>query len=59
MFYLSFLYIMKINIETLFSLTSKFWTRNRPGDRMQDKYNLNTLPKGMEDCADYGMPWSF
>ncbi|KAG8182502.1 hypothetical protein JTE90_020417 [Oedothorax gibbosus] len=33
--------------------SSKFWTRNRPGDRMQDKYNLNTLPKGMEDFADY------
>lgn len=37
-----------------FSL-SKFWTRNRPGDRMRDKYNLNTLPKGQEDAADYGM----
>ncbi|KAL1124489.1 hypothetical protein AAG570_001115, partial [Ranatra chinensis] len=24
--------------------TSKFWTRNRPGDSMRDKYNLNTLP---------------
>nr|XP_042909518.1 pre-mRNA 3' end processing protein WDR33 [Parasteatoda tepidariorum] len=33
--------------------SSKFWTRNRPGDRMRDKYNLNTLPKGQEDCADY------
>ena len=21
--------------------TTKFWTRNRPGDSMQDKYNLN------------------
>ncbi|KAL0277592.1 UNVERIFIED_CONTAM: hypothetical protein PYX00_004826 [Menopon gallinae] len=32
--------------------TSKFWTRNRPGDLMRDKYNLNTLPPslpGMED----------
>lgn len=48
---------MKFDIKSLFSLNSKFWTRNRPGDRMQDKYNLNTLPKGMEDCADYGMPW--
>ena len=26
--------------------TCKFWTRNRPGDKMRDKYNLNTLPKG-------------
>ncbi|KAG4069500.1 hypothetical protein HA402_006866 [Bradysia odoriphaga] len=33
--------------------TIKFWTRNRPGDRMTDKYNLNTLPaglQGMDDC---------
>lgn len=33
--------------------TSKFWTRNRPGDRMRDKYNLNTLPKGKEDSCEY------
>ncbi|CAL1541021.1 unnamed protein product, partial [Lymnaea stagnalis] len=26
---------------------TKFWTRNRPGDEMRDKYNLNTLPMGM------------
>ena len=25
---------------------SKFWTRNRPGDSLRDKYNLNTLPIG-------------
>jgi len=31
----------------------KFWTRNRPGDKMRDKYNLNVLPTGFED--DYGM----
>ena len=24
----------------------KFWTRNRPGDTLRDKYNLNTLPIG-------------
>eukprot|EP00095_Tigriopus_kingsejongensis_P005051 maker-scaffold1150_size58936-snap-gene-0.17 protein:Tk05051 transcript:maker-scaffold1150_size58936-snap-gene-0.17-mRNA-1 annotation:"AGAP001362-PA" len=29
--------------------TCKFWTRNRPGDTMRDKYNLNTLPAGVED----------
>lgn len=29
--------------------TCKFWTRNRPGDTMRDKYNLNTLPYGQED----------
>ena len=23
--------------------TCKYWTRNRPGDTMRDKYNLNTL----------------
>lgn len=33
--------------------TIKFWTRNRPGDLMRDKYNLNTLPASlaaMDDC---------
>lgn len=29
--------------------TCKFWTRNRPGDRMGDKYNLNIMPKGQEE----------
>ncbi|CAL1263888.1 unnamed protein product [Larinioides sclopetarius] len=33
--------------------SSKFWTRNRPGDKMQDKYNLNTLPKGQEEMSEY------
>ncbi|KAK4336841.1 hypothetical protein RND71_044164 [Anisodus tanguticus] len=28
--------------------TCKFWTRNRPGDKMIDKYNLNLMPKGQE-----------
>jgi polyadenylation factor subunit 2 len=32
--------------------TCKFWTRNRPGDKMRDKYNLNLMPKGHED-AEY------
>lgn len=33
--------------------TTKFWTRNRPGDKMRDRYNLNTLPLGMDqDMAD-------
>lgn len=32
--------------------TSKFWTRNRPGDLMRDKYNLNTLPPGVQDDHD-------
>lgn len=27
--------------------TIKFWTRNRPGDLMRDKYNLNTLPASL------------
>lgn len=33
--------------------TIKFWTRNRPGDLMRDKYNLNTLPASLaalDDC---------
>ncbi|XP_017494913.1 PREDICTED: pre-mRNA 3' end processing protein WDR33-like, partial [Rhagoletis zephyria] len=33
--------------------TCKFWTRNRPGDRMRDKYNLNLLPKDFEEAAEY------
>ncbi|XP_067006316.1 pre-mRNA 3' end processing protein WDR33 [Anabrus simplex] len=32
--------------------TSKFWTRNRPGDLMRDKYNLNTLPAGLPGIDD-------
>lgn len=32
--------------------TSKFWTRNRPGDLMRDKYNLNTLPTGVAGIDD-------
>ncbi|KAK0075925.1 hypothetical protein PV325_006170 [Microctonus aethiopoides] len=33
--------------------TSKFWTRNRPGDLMRDKYNLNTLPAGAAGVDDH------
>ncbi|XP_077998427.1 uncharacterized protein LOC144451462 [Glandiceps talaboti] len=34
--------------------TTKFWTRNRPGDKMRDKYNLNILPAGTsEDALEY------
>lgn len=33
--------------------TSKFWTRNRPGDLMRDKYNLNTLPAGSAGIDDH------
>lgn len=36
--------------------TSKFWTRNRPGDLMRDKYNLNTLPPGVQDDHDLDEP---
>lgn len=34
--------------------STKFWTRNRPGDKMMDKYNLNTLPAGVlaDDSMD-------
>ena len=31
---------------------SKFWTRNRPGDKMRDRYNLNTLPRGLDDLDE-------
>lgn len=36
--------------------TIKFWTRNRPGDLMRDKYNLNTLPASLAalDECEYG-----
>ncbi|XP_065700717.2 pre-mRNA 3' end processing protein WDR33 isoform X1 [Patagioenas fasciata] len=34
--------------------TSKFWTRNRPGDKMRDRYNLNLLPGMSEDGVEYG-----
>ncbi|XP_002159537.1 pre-mRNA 3' end processing protein WDR33 [Hydra vulgaris] len=36
--------------------TTKFWTRNRPGDKMRDKYNLNVLPAGYEDDYEYELP---
>jgi len=29
--------------------TVKFWSRNRPGDTMRDKYNLNTIVPPVED----------
>ena len=32
--------------------SSKFWTRNRPGDQMRDKYNLNILPAGVHGVED-------
>ena len=32
--------------------TTKFWTRSRFGDQMRDRYNLNTLPAGVEDPDD-------
>ncbi|CAO1406011.1 unnamed protein product [Diamesa serratosioi] len=35
--------------------TVKFWTRNRPGDQMRDKYNLNTLPASMAGMEEYEM----
>lgn len=35
-------------------LFSKFWTRNRPGDKMRDRYNLNLLPGMSEDGVEYG-----
>lgn len=35
--------------------TSKFWTRNRPGDLMRDKYNLNILPAGITGLEEIDM----
>lgn len=35
--------------------TVKFWTRNRPGDQMRDKYNLNTLPASLAGLEEYEM----
>lgn len=32
--------------------TIKFWTRNRPGDQMRDKYNLNTLPASLANLEE-------
>ncbi|XP_014293337.1 pre-mRNA 3' end processing protein WDR33 isoform X1 [Halyomorpha halys] len=32
--------------------TSKFWTRNRPGDSMRDKYNLNTIPASLSGLEE-------
>lgn len=32
--------------------TIKFWTRNRPGDQMRDKYNLNTLPAALQGLEE-------
>ncbi len=31
--------------------TCKFWTRNRPGDSMRDKYNLNTMQEEVAEDA--------
>lgn len=40
----------------MFVFFSKFWTRNRPGDKMRDRYNLNLLPGMSEDGMEYGEP---
>ena len=42
------LILLRITIEDFYYF-SKFWTRNRPGDHMRDRYNLNTLPFGISD----------
>lgn len=43
---------LSFNILQMF--VSKFWTRNRPGDKMRDRYNLNLLPGMSEDGVEYG-----
>jgi polyadenylation factor subunit 2 len=35
--------------------TSKFWTHNRPGDLMQDRYNQNTLLAELPSFDDHDM----
>ena len=34
---------LELTVVNVFLSVSKFWTRNRLGDRMRDKYNLNIL----------------
>ena len=43
-------------IVITFSLTSKFWCRNRPGDEMKDKYNQfsNSLLAFSDEVIDTG-----
>ena len=43
-------------IVITFSLTSKFWCRNRPGDEMKDKYNQfsNSLLAFSDEVVDMG-----
>uniref|UniRef100_A0A4W3IN25 WD repeat domain 33 n=1 Tax=Callorhinchus milii TaxID=7868 RepID=A0A4W3IN25_CALMI len=50
---LQIMYDLSNSVSNFNALTfpySKFWTRNRPGDKMRDRYNLNLLP-GMSDEA--------
>lgn len=39
--------------------SSKFWTRNHPGDKMRDKYNLNTVSgvNSAEEATEYDEPF--
>lgn len=37
-----------------FYFDSKFWIRNRLGDKMRDRYNLNLLFGMFEDGVEYG-----
>ena len=43
-------------IAIAFSLTSKFWCRNRPGDEMKDKYNQfsNSLLAFSDEVVETG-----
>lgn len=53
-YYLVFSFVHQCKLTThLCLLYSKFWTRNRPGDKMRDKYNLNLLPKESDEAAEY------
>lgn len=43
------------NSLSLFFSFSKFWTRNRLGDKMRDKYNLNILDTE-DDAGELDIP---
>lgn len=48
--------LSEVNMCDSLNVFSKFWTRNRPGDKMRDRYNLNLLPGMSEDGVEYGRP---
>jgi len=53
--------VVKRNVMLFAILRSirKFWTRNRLGDSMRDRYNLNNLPFGATEDLFDGLFCSF